>query len=121
HGGPRKGGAVVLGPSRGPSPHLAPADAALFVPRRASLLVQVFPVLGRVPVLANAPRPVQDVLSPQELRTRVFGALRELLLRITERQPLVIVIDDLQWADADSLALLGALLEPPEAPPFLLI
>src|SRR5262249_7286972 len=33
----------------------------------------------------------------------------------------VVVIDDLQWADADSLALLREILHPPEAPPLLLV
>jgi serine/threonine protein kinase/tetratricopeptide (TPR) repeat protein len=97
-----------------------PADrAAVLLPRRASLLLQVFPVLRRVDVFADAPR--AEVSDPQELRTRVFDALRDLLTRLAERQPLIVVIDDLQWADADSIALLRELLRPPEAPPLLLL
>jgi serine/threonine protein kinase len=97
-----------------------PSDrAAVLLPRRASLLLQVFPVLRRVDVFADAPR--VEVTDPQELRTRVFEALRDLLTRLAERQPLIVVIDDLQWADADSIALLRELLRPPEAPPLLLL
>ena len=55
------------------------------------------------------------------MRALVFAALRELLARIAREQPLVVVIDDLQWADADGLALLDALLRPPDAPPLLFI
>lgn len=99
-----------------------PADqAAALLPLRASLLAQVFPVLRRVPAIAGAPLPQTDALDPQELRTRVFGALRELLVRLGERRPLVLVIDDLQWTDADSLSLLRAVMRPPEAPPLLLV
>ena len=41
--------------------------------------------------------------------------------RLVERWPVVVVIDDLQWADADSLALLSELVREPSAPPLLLV
>ncbi len=96
-------------------------EAASLLPRNASLLTQVFPVLGRVEVIAAAPRPLQEVVDPGELRNRVFAALRELLLRLAEAHPLVVIIDDLQWADADSVLLLGDLIREPDPPPLLLV
>jgi serine/threonine protein kinase len=93
--------------------------ACALVPHRASLLLQVFPVLKHVDALAEAP--THTVVDPQELRKLVFGAMRELFARIAERYTLVIAIDDLQWADADGLALLEEVLRPPEAPPVLLL
>ncbi|HSJ99412.1 MAG TPA: AAA family ATPase, partial [Myxococcota bacterium] len=98
---------------------LPEADAVAVLPRRAGLLVQAFPVLGKVPALCRLP--AGEVLDPVELRTRVLAALRELLGRLAERRPLVVWIDDLQWADADSLELLAWAMAPPEAPPLLLL
>ena len=96
-------------------------EVGTLLPRNAALLPRVFPVLARVEIIAQAPRPRQAVKDPRELRARVFAALREMLGRIADRHPLVITIDDLQWADADSAHLLAELLRPPDAPPILLL
>jgi hypothetical protein len=96
-------------------------EATLLVPRHASLLPRVFPVLGRVEAIAQAPWPRQPITDPHELRAGAFAALRELCDRIAERYRLVVLIDDLQWADIDSFRLLADLLRPPDAPPLLLL
>ena len=50
-------------------------------------------------------------------RYRSYRAVRELLELLAARKPLVLVLDDLHWADPASVELVGALLRrPPEAP-----
>jgi serine/threonine protein kinase len=96
-------------------------EASALLPRRASLLAEVFPVLKRVEAVALAPRSQEGALDPYELRNRLFAALRELFVRLADRHPVVLVVDDLQWADADSLALFAELLREPESPALLLV
>jgi hypothetical protein len=95
-------------------------DTALFVPRRASLLGQVFPVLRAVDAFNRSPARLSE-LDPFEARRLAFAALRELLAAIADEQPLVVHIDDTQWLDAESAALLEFLLTGPESPRMLLL
>jgi serine/threonine protein kinase len=95
-------------------------DSGTLLPREAGLLPKVFPVLGRVPCVAEAPRG-RDIADPHELRTRAFAALREVIQRIAARHPLVLLLDDLQWVDASTLALLSDLMRSPDPPTLLLL
>lgn len=95
-------------------------EVARLVPQGLGALVRLFPVLGRIEA-ASAEADHHEVPDPNEQRRRAFAALRALLGNIGRRRPLVIHVDDVQWADADSAALLDALLAPPAPPPCLLI
>lgn len=94
--------------------------AAEILPEDAPLLCQAFPVLKRAAAIESHPAPAAGP-DPKELRRRVFAALRELFRRLGSRVPLVLVIDDIQWGDADSAALLIDLFSAPSPPPMLLI
>lgn len=52
-----------------------------------------------------------DGLDPEQRRDRTFLSLERILLRVSERLSYLIVIDDLHWADAMSLAFLERLLQ----------
>jgi hypothetical protein len=96
-------------------------EIASLLPADATLLAHVFPVLRRVAGIDASPPPLATTVNPEAQRTRLFAAMRELFARLCATRRVAIVIDDLQWSDADSLALLRHLLRPPGAPPFLLL
>ncbi len=89
-------------------------------PQWPEALAQVFPALRRVPAFASSHARAAS-LDPREARSRAFGALRELFARLGEQRPLVLVIDDGQWADRDSLALLAEVTRAPSSPRMLLL
>jgi hypothetical protein len=97
------------------------SEVATLLPAHAAELLRVFPVLRNVAALERRAEQRAEVGEPQELRRRAFMALRTLLGAIADDRPLVLHIDDLQWTDVDSLALLEQLLHTPGAPALLLI
>ncbi|MBX3248045.1 MAG: protein kinase [Myxococcales bacterium] len=94
---------------------------AASLPTRVGLLPLVFPVLGQVPAISLAPPPSVEGLDVLQLRDSALGALRELLAGLARRLPIVLVVDDLQWSDEESLRVLDELAFASEPPPLLLL
>jgi tetratricopeptide (TPR) repeat protein len=67
------------------------------------------------PVLALLDVPVDDpgwtALDPPQRRQRTLEAVKRLLLRESQAQPLLLVIEDLHWIDSETQALLDSLVE----------
>jgi hypothetical protein len=79
------------------------------LPLDVPALERLFPVLQRVTEAAPPSIP-PSTMAHAELRRRAFRALCELFARLAARRALVVFIDDLQWADADSADLLGEMM-----------
>jgi predicted ATPase len=89
------------------------------LPDNIPALASVFPVLARVPAIQRIlPHSIAD---PVELRRIAFETLRDLLRRLGSRRRLVLYIDDLQWGDVDSAAVLGNLLSGSNPPRILFL
>jgi serine/threonine protein kinase len=99
---------------------LSQAEAAALTPRHAGALLLQFPALASVPALATSAQAVR-LRDPRAARTLAMDALRELLLRMTDRYRLVIWLDDLQWIDGDGRLVLDELVRLPDPPPALLV
>ena len=97
---------------------LPPGEVERFLPRNFAALIRMFPVLA---AFRPGPPAAGAVPDSSELRARAFGALRELLGRLAEHRRIVLVIDDLQWGDADGCAAMCDLLSASDAPPVLVV
>jgi class 3 adenylate cyclase/tetratricopeptide (TPR) repeat protein len=76
----------------------------------------VFLALLDVPVESREPR--ED---PAQVRQRSLNAVKRLLLRQSQAQPVLLVCEDLQWIDPDTQALLDSLIESLAAARLLLV
>jgi DNA-binding NarL/FixJ family response regulator len=89
-------------------PHLATTATPGLSERDAAALAEALPSLARDPGAAV----------PE--RHRVHAAMRSLLAALATDRPLVVVLDDLHWADPASVDLIAALLRRPPAAEVLL-
>jgi class 3 adenylate cyclase len=71
------------------------------------------PILPALLALLDAPAEGEDWerLDPTQRRQQTLDAVRRLALRESQRQPLVIVFEDLHWIDAGTQALIDLLVE----------
>src|SRR5262249_50678296 len=65
-------------------------------------------IRGRLPDLDPPPTALSD---PSQTRFRLFGSITRFLFNHSRRRPLVLILDDLHWADAPTLRLLEFLTE----------
>jgi TOMM system kinase/cyclase fusion protein len=84
---------------------------------RAQVMPLLAPVLGVPLGPAYAPLP----LAPQRQRELTLRVLLSLFSDMATRQPMVLVIEDVHWADATTLALLALLVEEASAVSMLLL
>ena len=81
----------------------------VYRPRYAQSLAALFPALSLF-VANNQQRSIIP-LDPAELRARGLQAVVDLFVRISEDGPVLLCLDDMQWADADSIDVLSRLMQ----------
>jgi serine/threonine protein kinase/CRP-like cAMP-binding protein len=91
------------------------------LPRNCRALTSLFPVLERVPAIQTQRSLALPPATLSEQRERAFAALKELLGRISDQGPLVLLIENLDWGDEDSAQLLLRVCSAPDPPALLLI
>ena len=91
------------------------SSLARSTPDDVEALVEVFPALR-----IAFPHVVTTVTGG-DARGRGFRALRDVFARVGARRAIILAIDDLQWADADSAALLEELVAGDDAPPICVV
>jgi hypothetical protein len=91
------------------------------LPADTDLLARTFPVLERVERIARLPLRSFEMLTPANRRKALFAAFRELVRRVSRTRPMLLLVEDLQWADADGQEMLRELLVPPDDAPILFV
>jgi hypothetical protein len=110
----------ALGPLRAPLQavadrcrHHGEAETRRVLGPHARLLGLYEPSLLELPGLDELPEPAE--LTPEAARLRLHEALHQTLLAFAGSEPLLLILDDLQWADELTLGFVQFLLQaPPE-------
>jgi predicted ATPase len=86
-------------------------------------VLEIYPYLGAMLGITLEPEAQGRLaeLSPEALQYRTFAVVRELLARLASEGPVIVVLEDLHWADATSLQLLERMLEDTETSALLLV
>ncbi|MHB1557908.1 MAG: protein kinase domain-containing protein [Isosphaeraceae bacterium] len=96
-------------------------EARALLPPDIGALARIFPVLEKVDAIFGLRHQPSQSRDLRELRERAFGALRELMARLAASRPVVLCIDDVQWSDLDSAALLAEIFRAPDSPRLMLL
>jgi class 3 adenylate cyclase len=75
-------------------------------------MMEVYPYLGHLLSLKLEGKALEQakINDPQVLQTQYLNAIQRLLLAFTQESPLILVLEDLHWADASSVELFTRLL-----------
>ncbi len=83
----------------------APTEFREAIGKRASLIARIAPALHDS--IGDIPEPM--TVDKEEERFRLFDAVAQFMLALARRAPLVLVLDDLHWADRGTVSMLSHL------------
>lgn len=92
-----------------------------WVQARVPDLLHFLPLLGNLLALPVPDNPITAAFTPEQRRDRLCDLIEAALHSEARRHPLALAVDDLQWGDDSSLALLDRLTRSVVAVPLLLI
>jgi predicted ATPase len=89
----------------------------------AARVEEMAPVLARLLSIGCSPDGDNRLkhASPEQIKHQTFLAIRVFFVALARRQPVILVLEDLQWADSHSLDLIPLLMEALPQTPLLLL
>jgi class 3 adenylate cyclase/predicted ATPase len=108
-----------LGWTRQDSPEIKLAKLERALARAGFAIPEVLPPLAGLLSLPLPPMPPGPISSPARRKQQVLEALHAWLARLAVEQPVVLVVEGLQWADPSTLEFLSFLVD--HTPPILLL
>ncbi len=88
---------------------------------RAFSLSEALPLFASLLDLPLSVRPPLPAMPPERQREQTLEALVALLLEMSEREPVILLAEDLHWLDASTLAWLERLIDQTATAPLLLV
>lgn len=88
--------------------HWGEEETARLLGPHGKVLLPYEPALESLPGVCEQPSP-PPLASEQAALDRIFSSLREVLFALAEEDPLLLILDDLQWADEMTLGFLRQL------------
>ncbi len=85
-------------------------ELAFLLPEDIWYLAAIFPALNRIKLINDARYPRVAAGDPTVARRRAFRSFGSLIAKLSIQEPVLLGIDDLQWADDDSMDLFNAAL-----------
>src|SRR5690606_29370189 len=79
----------------------------------------LLPIIPNLPRLLGRPVPVAPELDAPSMQARLLEVVERILLR--QEQPLVLLLEDLQWSQSDSLKMLEAVLHLTQSLPLMMV
>src|SRR5215471_792830 len=96
----------VAGITRDTTPAVRLDKLEAFVRRQSAEVKSIVPLLAVLLSIPTKDRYTPPELTPEQLKSRTFSALLALLQASAEQQPVILVFEDVHWADPSSLELL---------------